>query len=131
MSNGPYISMTPVGVTADVWNGTTQITTGVRHYVNNALTDSNGQITFNLTTTGLVGGTALFSQILSVHVIGLDGSGNPLQAPFFVVDSMSTTQVRIRGIRGTTTGVLIGGNILSNQFAGSGYTAYITIMGLK
>lgn len=116
----------------DHWHGTTQYNSSqLRRYTNSGTTDSNGRVTFNLTTNGLSGGTPLFSSVLSVNVIGLDGSGTAIQAPLFFIESVTSTQIIIRGIRGTSTSVLLGGTIVSVQYIGSGYSVRITIEGVK
>lgn len=116
----------------DHWHGTTQYNASqLRRYTNSGVTDGNGRVTFHLTTNGLSGGTPLFSDVLSVNVIGMDGSGTVTQAPLFFIESITSTQVIIRGIRGTSTSVLLGGTIVSMQYVGSGYSVRITIEGVR
>lgn len=116
----------------DHWNGTTQYNASqLRKYTNTGTTDANGRVTFNLTQNGSVGGTALFTTILSANATGLDGSGTAIQGPSMIVESISATQVVFRGIRGTSTGVLIGGTVISAQYVGAGYTVYVEITGIK
>lgn len=116
----------------DHWHGTTQYNASqLRKYTNTGTTNANGRITFNLTQNGNVGGTALFTSLLSISASGADGSGNPIQAPIFFVETQTATQVIIRAVRGTSTGVLIGGTVVSMQYAGAGYTARIEITGVK
>lgn len=116
----------------DHWHGTTQYNASqLRKYSNSGTTDANGRVTFNLTTNGLVGGTALFSNVLSVCPVGFDGSRNALQAPFVFVETLTTTQIVLRAVRGTSTGVLIGGTVNSAQYCGAGYTIRVEITGVK
>ena len=117
---------------ADHWHGTTQYTSSqVRKYTNTTTTDGNGRVTFQLTQSGVGGGTALFSSILSAQAIAIDGSGNAIQAVNMFIESISATQVVFRGTRGTSVGVLVGGTIISAQFAGAGYTVYVEVTGVK
>jgi hypothetical protein len=117
---------------ADHYHGTTQYNNQqLRRYSNVLTTDANGRVTVNLTTTGVSGGTALFTSLLSAQAIALDGSGTAIQGPNMIIESSSATQIVFRGIRGTSIGVLIGGTIISAQFAGSGYSVYIDIVGVK
>jgi hypothetical protein len=116
----------------DHWHGTTQYQTqALRRYTNVGTTDANGRVTVNLTQSGLAGGTALFSTILSAQAIGLDGSTVAIQAINMFIESMSTTQIVFRATRGTSVGVLIGGTILSVQYAGAGYTVLCEIVGVR
>lgn len=116
----------------DHYHGTTQYQTGqLRRYTNTATTDANGRVTLRLTTTGNVGGTALFTSILSAQATVVDSSGTAIQGPFPIIQSISATQVIFRCIRGTSTGVLIGGTVVSVQFAGSGYSVYVDICGVS
>ena len=117
---------------ADHYNGTTRYNNQqLRAFSGTGTTDANGRITFNLTTTGISGGTALFTSILTANAIGLDASGSPIQAPQFFIESISATQVVFRAVRGTSTGVLIGGTVVSAQYVGAGYTAWVQIIGVK
>jgi hypothetical protein len=116
----------------DHWNGTTQYNASqLRKYTNVGTTDANGRVTVNLTQNGLVGGTALFSTVFSAQAIGVDGSGVAIQAINMFVESISATQVVFRATRGTSVGVLVGGTIISIQFAGAGYTVYVIVEGAK
>ena len=103
----------------------------VRMLTDVSTTDANGRVTIQLTQNGISGGTALFSTILSASAIVVDGSGTAIQKPFAVIESITATAVTFRCIRGTSTGVLLGGTVISAQFAGAGYTVYSTITGLK
>lgn len=117
---------------ADHYNGTTQYAAEqLRVFSGTGTTDANGRLTFQLTTTGAAGGTALFTSVLTANAIGLDASGSAIQAPQFFIESISATQVVFRAIRGTSTGVLIGGTVVSAQYAGAGYTAWVQIIGVK
>lgn len=135
VTNGNGVSGNPT-ITAntpvrDHWNGATQYTaTALRSWSNTATTDANGRATFNLTQNALSGGTALFTSLLSYSAIGIDGSGTPIQAPLFFVESVSATQIVFRGVRGTSTGVLIGGTIVSAQYVGAGYSCVATALGV-
>jgi len=115
----------------DHWQGATQ-RQGVtlRTWSNIGTTDANGRVTFHFTQNALSGGTALFTSVISAQAIGLDASGSAIQAPLFVIESISATQVVFRGVRGTSTGILIGGTVISAQFVGSGYTVYAFAMGI-
>lgn len=116
----------------DHWHGTTQYNSAqLRRYTNSGTTDSNGRVTFNLTQNGMSGGTALFSAVLSASAIGIDGSGNPIQAPIFFIESISATQVVFRAVKGTSTGVLLGGTVVSLAYVGSGYSMRCTVEGIK
>lgn len=119
-------------VNSDVWVGTTQYNLGqIRMYAGSGTTDANGRATFNLTTTGLSGGAALFTSVANITAISFDGSGNPLQAPLCFVESASATQIIIRCVRGVSQGILIGGTINTLQYVGAGYTVQLSAMGLK
>jgi len=116
----------------DHYHGTTQYNNQqLRKYTNINTTDANGRVTLQLTTTGIAGGTALFTSLLAINAIGSDGSGTAIQAPMLIVESATATQVVLRAVRGTQTGVLIGGTVTSAQFAGSGLTVYTQIIGVK
>lgn len=104
--------------------------TALRRFTHVGTTDANGRVTVQLTQNGLVGGTALFTSVLTANSIGLDGSGNAIQAINMFIESISTTQIVFRAVRGTSVGVLIGGTIISMQFAGAGYTVYSEITGV-
>ena len=85
-----------------------------------------------MTQTGIAGGTALFTSLLSIQAQGVTTSTtDPLQAPNFVIESASATQVILRGVRGTSTGVFIGGVINTLQYLGAGVTVYVDITGVK
>lgn len=105
--------------------------TQILTYTNSATTDSNGRVTFNLTVDGTTSGIPLFTTILFPEAIGVDNSGTAIQAPLFFIESLTSTQIIFRGVRGTSTGVLIGGTVVSAQFIGSGYTCYIQVKGIK
>lgn len=115
----------------DLYNGTTRSQTGIRVYCGAGTTDSNGRLTLYTTNNGLVGGTALFSSILSVQAIGFDGSGNPLQAPLCFVEAQTGSTFTIRAVRGVSQGILIGGVINTLQYCGAGYTIKVLVVGLK
>lgn len=126
------VSTVAVDELYDHWNGTTQYNgSQLRKYTNTLTTDANGRITLALTQTGIAGGTALFTSLLSIQATGQTASTDPLQAPLFFVESATATQVVIRGVRGTSTSVLIGGTINSAQYVGSGITARVEITGVK
>lgn len=130
VSGNPVISSTSPYF--DHWHGTTSYNSSqIRKYTNSGVTDSSGRVTFNLTQNGAVGGIALFNSILNAQGMGVDGSGVAIQAINVFVESISATQVVFRAIRGTSVGVLIGGTIISTQFAGAGYTIYGEITGVK
>ena len=136
VTNGNGVAGNPIiGSTdpyLDHWQGTTQYQTqALRRYTNSGVTDANGRVTFNLTTTGLAGGTALFTSVLSPQAIGVDGSGVAIQAINIFIESLTATQIVFRASRGTSVGVLIGGTILSAQFAGAGYTIFADIVGVR
>jgi len=117
---------------ADHWHGTTQyLNTQLRRWSNTAQTDSNGRVVFHLTEDARLNGPALFSSILEINFSGLDASGVAIQGPHFVIESVTATQLVLRGIQGTSVGVLIGGTILSAQFVRAGYTVYASITGVK
>lgn len=117
----------------DHWHGTTQYTASqLRQYTNSATTDTNGRVTFNLTTNGLTtGGTALFSSILTAQATGSDGSGNPLQGIFMILESVSGSTYVFRAVRGLSTSIVLGGTATPLQYAGSGYTVNVHIIGAK
>ncbi len=126
------VSPTTVDKLYDHWHGTTQYNgSQLRRYTNAVATDANGRITVYLTQNGLVGGTALFTSILNIKCTGVDGSGTAIQAPLFIVESISGVTLVLRAVRGTSTGVLLGGTIISMQFVGSGYTGYLEVVGVK
>ena len=136
VTNGNGIAANPVITSAtpyfDHWHGTTQYTANqVRKYTNVGTTDANGRVTLQLTQTGLAGGAALFTTILSAQAIGLDGSAVAIQAINMFIESVTATQIVFRATRGTSVGVLVGGTILSTQFAGAGYTVYAEVTGVK
>lgn len=117
---------------ADHWHGTTQYQASqLRKYSNIGTSDANGRVTFQLTTTGIGGGTALFTSILSANATAVDGSGTAIRGPNVIIESISATAVTFRLIRGTSTGVFIGGTVVSAQFAGAGYTIYAELTGVK
>lgn len=135
ITNGNGVSGNPTITantpTLDHWNGTTQYTnTQLRKYTNTGTTDSNGRVTFNMTENGLVGGTALFSSILSVNAIAVDNSGTAINVPLASVQSISATQCILRFVDGTSTGVLIGGTVISMEYTGAGHTVYVDITGV-
>lgn len=116
----------------DHWNGTTQYRDSqLRRYTTVGTTNSSGRVTVNLTTTGLVGGPALFSQIFNPSAIGVDNSNVAIQSINMFIESISATQVVFRATRGTSVGVLLGGTVVSTQFAGAGHIVYIEITGVK
>lgn len=116
----------------DHYHGTTRYNaTQLRKYSNIGTSDSNGRVTFQLTTTGIAGGTALFTQVLSASPVVLDGSGTAIQGCFAVIETISATAITYRLIRGTSTGVLLGGTVVSAQFAGAGYSLYVEITGVR
>lgn len=135
VANGNGVAGNPTITSAtpyvDHWHGTTQYNnTQLRRYTNSGTTDANGRVTFQLTQTGIAGGTALFTALLSAQAMGVDGSGTAIQGVFFITESLSATAITFRAIRGTSTGVLIGGTVVSAQFAGAGYTTYTDIVGV-
>jgi hypothetical protein len=136
VTNGNGVAGNPTIVTttpfADAYSGTTQVTApNLRLFATTGTTDANGRITVNLTTTGLVGGPALFTTVLYANCMGVDNSNNPLQVPLGSLQSVSATQVVFRFVDGTSTGIIIGGTVNSMQYTGAGYTAYIQVVGIK
>lgn len=116
----------------DHWHNTTQYNASqLRVYTSSGTTDANGRVTFNMTTTGLSGGPALFSTVLNVEAIGVNNSGTAIQVPVASIQSVTATQCILRFIRGTSTGILIGGTVISAQYVGAGYTVYVKIIGVK
>lgn len=115
----------------DHWHGTTQYNnTQLRKYTAVGTTDANGRVTFNMTQNGLVGGVALFSSVLSVNAIAVDNSGNAIQVPLASIQALTATQCILRFVDGTSTGVLIGGTVVSMQYTGAGYSVYVEMTGV-
>lgn len=96
-------------------------------------TDSNGNVVFNLTSDNTSSGSALFSSISAAIPTSYDGSGVATQAPnaFNVSWTNSGKTLTVRVNRGTSTSVLIGGTIHSDQFAGAGYFVELIVIGTK
>lgn len=96
-------------------------------------TDSSGNVVFHLTNDNLSTGTALFSAYGAAIPTAFDGSGVAIQSPnaFNVGWSNSSKTLTIRVNRGTTTSVLLGGTVVSDQFAGAGYTVELIVIGTK
>lgn len=121
-----------VGRRPDHWDSTSRYNdSAIAYYTRTTTTDANSRITLTTTETGGSSGTALFSTILSTQSICYDSSGSVTQAPWGFVESQSVSQTVMRFIRGTSTGVLVGGTVVSTQFAGSGYTCKTEIKGLR
>lgn len=135
VTNGNGVSGNPT-VTAiqpilDHWNGATQYNNSqLRTWSSTGTTDANGRVTFNLTQTGLVGGTALFTSILNAGAIALYAGGSAIESPLAFIESISATQIVFRFVDGTSTGVLIGGTVVSMQYTGAGVTVYAHAMGV-
>lgn len=129
VSGNPTIaSIQPI---LDHWNGTTQYNNSqLRSWTATGTTDANGRVTFNFTQNGLAGGTPLFTTILYANAIAVDNSGNPIQVPLSSIQSITNTQVIFRFVDGTSTGVLIGGTVVSMQYTGAGYTVYANALGV-
>lgn len=127
------IGSSPVDKLYDHWHGTTQYNSSqLRKYTNLLTTDSNGRVIANLTQNGNVGGTALFTSLLYYSAAGIDSSGTVTNAPFFIAETVSSTQIIFRGIKGNTTLVsLLGTNVTSSQYIGSGMTVAIKVTGVK
>lgn len=114
------------------WHRTTQyLKTQLVYYTNTGATDINGRITFDLTEDASSNGIALFSSILNVSAIAVDASGIAIQGPYMIIESVTATKLIIRGIKGTSSDVLIGGTIVSSQFAGSNYSVFVSVIGVK
>lgn len=113
----------------DLWNNTTQNTSGVRIYTNTGSTDANGRITLTVTEDGTSGTAALFTAIYSIQATAGPSTFGATAGPFFFVDSVSADRktIVIRGIKGTSL-LALGATTV---FAGSGLPAYITIIGLN
>lgn len=134
-TQGRVASIAPVTVDKlyDHWHGTTQYNASqLRKYTNILNTDAQGRVTVILTETGSGGGPALFASLLSVQACGDSPSNSdPLQAPFFFIETISATQVVFRGARGVSRGILIGGTVNTIQYVGSNIPCYIEITGVK
>ena len=114
----------------DHYNGTTVYTQAqLRRYTATLSTDSNGRVTAILTTTGVVGGAALFTSILSLNSICLQGSGvAAVNRGFMTVESISgdLKTVIFRGLKGTTA--IIAG--ATTTFLQTGVTVYVDVLGV-
>lgn len=119
-----------VEAAGDIWNGTSQVTRNlIRFYTNIGTTDSNGRITFIVTTDGTTGTSALFSQIYTVNPVGGPNTFTAVNAPNFYVESVSVDLKTI--VIRATTGVNLLALGSTQAFAGSGVKGYITIIGAK
>lgn len=119
--------------TGDIWNGTTRYEASqTRRYVNSGTTDANGRITFNLTTDGTTNGPVLYSSILCVNCDTQTNTTNLANIPYFFIESISANlkQVTIRGVSSQAGLVILSIGITQIQFAGSGLTGRINVVGL-
>lgn len=117
----------------DIYSGATRYEAGqLRSYWFTGTTDSNGRITCFPTTTGLVGGTALFSAVSGASAIMQISNGTAAANGFFVLESISADKktVIFRALIGTTAFLTIGLNYSSAAFGGSGLTGILNLVGL-
>lgn len=103
--------------------------TGVVLYVDSASTTS-GVATFFPTSTGLVGGTALFSTIYSVQATARASAITAITVPFCSVNSISADKkiIKVNAIKGITIAPPAVG-AATTTFVPNGTIIYLTIIG--
>lgn len=104
----------------------------VRFWYLTGTTDANGRVTVFPTTTGAVGGTALFTAIDSISAIVLNNPTNSQDVKGVYCQSVSgdLKTVIFRVFTGNTIPTISLG-VPTTQFAGSGFTVYMTLIGRK
>lgn len=95
-------------------------------FVGQATTDSSGVATFYLTTNGLSGGTAIFSNIHSVETIGQNNTSSVGSIPFVAIKTITSNKIITINVLNAIT-IILGG--LGLTFAGSGITVHLTVRG--
>lgn len=131
MSSPPIKITPPPTPYVDHWNGTTQYQDlSLRRFTLSGVTNSSGQVTFNLTTDGTATGPALFSSIFAIQAIGVYTGATSTSVPNPYVQNIAGTlkTVTIGITTGTAISIL---GVLSIVFGGSGYTIYVTVEGQK
>lgn len=114
----------------EFWFGTTiqNLPTTPKVWVQNgAVAGGGGVCTLFPTTTGLVGGTALFSSIAGIFALAFNNTASVIAAPLVSGKLISADRKTLTLNVVTGTGVLLGGNTTAQ--APNGTVVYVLIVG--
>lgn len=96
-------------------------------FVGQEITDSNGVVTFYLTTNGLSGGTAIFNSIHSVEAIGQNNTSSVASIPITSVKAITNGKILTVNVVQPVT-IILGG--LPLAFVGAGVKVNLTVRGV-
>lgn len=94
-------------------------------FIGSATTNSSGVATIQLTTDGTSGGSALFSSVRSIQVSAGNNTSTLTDVPLASVKSFDGKTLTVNVVN--SAAILLGGQGL--EFAGSGITVYVTVVG--
>lgn len=96
-------------------------------FVGQEVTDTNGVVTFNLTTNGLSGGTAIFNTIHSVEAIAQNNTSSVASIPITSVKAITNGKILSVNVLQPIT-IILGG--LPLAFVGAGIRVNLTVRGI-